>query len=271
VPEIDTIDVDVGPASGNTKVILSGHGFHNYSKYELVFRDTLGQEMVAEDMIVLDSNHLEIITPAWGGSFPVDAGGVRFYVYYSLYPETWYEVNGTKLVDTYVDRPVFIFFATWATFSQDNMHGAKGGDPITFVASGLQTRTDQFPLLYKCVFTAYPSFSTCNASKALQHQYTCADPKYQLNSTSVDATSSTELTCYTPTWGDHFRANNVSVRLIESYSVDVIVTTEETHKITSSSGSIVNVTSTKHTNATVYPQVRSGPATCMKKCKILTY
>ena len=87
----------------------------------------------------------------------------------------------------------------WSKFSYVNTLGAKGGDQITLVASGLR----QTPGLYKCAFQGMET-----------------DFVRELNSNATTASSSIAVACTAPIWGDHFRAMNTTMRLFEVSAAD---------------------------------------------------
>jgi hypothetical protein len=88
----------------------------------------------------------------------------------------------------------FNFYPVWSTYSQKNLHGAKGSDPITFVASGLRTI---LPNLYRCKFSAENGDTMISAA--------------------TSATSQTKVTCITPQFGGNFTWANTAVVLYEDY------------------------------------------------------
>jgi hypothetical protein len=89
----------------------------------------------------------------------------------------------------------FNFYPVWSTYSQKNLHGAKGSDKLTFIASGLRPF---FPASYLCSFLA-------------------ADGR-NMNSTLVTASSVISLSCFAPEWGLVFVETNTTVRIIEVHS-----------------------------------------------------
>jgi hypothetical protein len=184
------VDIEIGPASGGTNVTVFGHGF-DWVEVDDFYIDgtpsTRGNvvDRPAMDYVcrftdpnnatvfmdsapaeVFDSQTLTCVTPPWGSLFSWLDSGVRLTLQHALPGPGGFRAYGlrdrevpqygpTSLDGPDAARPVlFDFYPVWSTFSTNNIHGSKGGDEITLVASGL--RGLQHPdglLLYVCTFT----------------------------------------------------------------------------------------------------------------------
>ena len=80
-------------------------------RYGFEVRDSVDNSMATTDLKVLNSTHLRIVMPPWGGKYSIDAAGVNSYLSYAYDPNEWNH-EGRRLVDVYEDRPIFNYFVS---------------------------------------------------------------------------------------------------------------------------------------------------------------
>jgi len=122
-------------------------------------------------------------TPDWGSLYPSMVTRVSMFE-----KDVELEYRGGDSL------PTFTFIESrWISLTTNNQHGAKGGDNITFYASGLDPTARD---IYHCVF----------------HDESA---HIMVNSSFATASSPTEVICQVPSWGEYYKAANVTVKLYE--------------------------------------------------------
>ena len=177
--------------------------------------------------VVLSPTMVKCVAPPWGSVYPWLDDGATFSLLHGsqgdffsgtnpgtnhppiqqhgvlTYGGPYRQNSDARALPRYGPNVQFHFYPVWSTYSHDNTYGAKGGDDVRFVASGLRP---EFQGLYVCIFTS--------------------PDKREMRSEYVNATDVKNVICPTPEWGADFIQSNVSLQLMEVYMTYEIYETE---------------------------------------------
>ena len=203
-------DLAIGPASGGTVIVVSGHGFdvtvdRPDLEYICRFNDpdpASDYQMDSLKATVLSPTALRCTTPPWGDNYSWLDNGAALSLLQGPRERALPGPSGTPDdPSTRYGPPVYFeFFPMWSYLQYDNAFGAKGDEPLVISGSGLRTSAN----LYKCEFEGLDGDGVFR----------------QLVSLPATAHSTTNVTCRTPIWGDYFKAMNTTVRLYEVDGVE---------------------------------------------------
>jgi hypothetical protein len=202
---------DGGSASGNQTVTIFGYGFVSVLRklYSIRFTPTNAEDIKTNITIsstnTSASNHtlISFVTPKFGAYFDSQLSTVevvayhpKFYAEYALpNPQGYYVVGNDKTGDG-LGMPTFFWSRDWSSVIYSTQFGAKGGDLFEFSAQGLSANNT-----YQCLFT------TGSASLTYTGE--------MMFSTSSLASSSVNVSCLSPAWGEVYPHRTTSLYLIE--------------------------------------------------------